>query len=240
MSFDLNLTTECNHEIFRELSVIDNDLRTVRMLKPLGAVATIKVYATDNLLPKSMYDVITDEEADYAGTRKIRFKNKWQSPSDYFEVSYFTIANFCPKCVGSSYLDDIQWDIRGRLATLRDERLLMQNVEKFVITQLNSNPFHTYIGTGLTGLIGQKVNNPDFLRSQILSEISTTMGKFQNLQSQHRMTGRAVTSGETLRSVESVIVTQDEQDPTVWRVEVTVIAQSGRSVEFTQYLKIRA
>jgi hypothetical protein len=240
MSFDINLTTTCNHEVFRELSVIDSDRRILRTDKPIASTSTLKVYATDNLIPESLYTFVDDPAQEIKRSKVVHFKDKWKSPTDYFEISYLTLVQYCAKCVGSGYLDDISYDVRGNLPILRDEYLLMQNVEKFMITRINSNPFHSFLGTSLEGLIGTRVVNSSFLVSQITAEISRALNKLKDLQSQYKQTGRPVTEGELLQSVESITVTQDEADPTVYRANVVVTAVSGKTVQFEQLLKIRA
>jgi hypothetical protein len=116
----------------------------------------------------------------------------------------------------------------------------MQNVEKFTITKITSNPFQSFIGTSLEALIGTKITNPQFLITQITSEIVRALRKLQDLQSQYRQTGRPVTDGELLQSIESVTVTQNATDPTVFEANVIVTAVSGKTVEFVQVLKIRS
>jgi hypothetical protein len=114
----------------------------------------------------------------------------------------------------------------------------MQNVEKFIVTVINSNPFHPFIGTGLVGLIGKRIANFNFLASQITSEINRTLQKLQDLQSQYQTAGRVVTDGELLASVDDIQAEQDIEDPSIVRVNVTVTAQSGKTVQFTQIIRI--
>ena len=236
MSFDLNLNTACNHEIFRELSLIDSTRHILRLDKPLAVTASLSVYATDNLIPASMYTIIDDPQ--HNGNKVISFKQKWKSPTDYFETTYYTIAQYCPKCVNTNYLDDITYDVRGDLIENRDETLLLQNAEKFTITNMGSNVFYTFIGTSLVSLIGSKVSNPSFMISQITSEISRAFQKFKDIQSQYQLTGRAMTPGETLKTVNNIQVTQDLNDPTIMRAQVDLEAVSGKTVTYVQYLKI--
>lgn len=239
MSFDLNLNTLCDHTIFRELASIEEDRRTIRFSSTLGAIGTVKLYATDNLIPNNLYEIVGDpEQVNINQDKIIRFKEKWKSLTDYFEITYATLANVCTKCTGSKYLDDLSYDVRGGLLKVRDEYLLMQNVEKFIVTTINSNPFHLYVGTGLVGLIGKRISSASFLQSQITAEISRALQKLQDLQSQYLNTGRAVTDGELLATVDSIQVNQDKIDPSIFRVSVTVTAQSGKTVQFTQILRI--
>ena len=240
MSFDLNLTTLCDHVIYKELNVLGDDLRTIKVQRPMAA-AKVALYATDNLVPETMYQIVEDfESVDNYLTRKIYLNKEWRALYDYFEVTYITLSNYCSKCNGSNYLDDISYDVKGDLLSIRDERLLMQNVEKFVITRINSNPFQTFIGTSIEGLIGTNVSNFDFLASQIKAEITRGLQKLQDLQNQYRAAKRTVTPGEMLQSVENVTVVQDSNDPTVLRADIAVTAESGKTVHFEQFIRLRS
>jgi hypothetical protein len=242
MSFDINLTATCDHQVCRELQVLGSDRRLIRTDFPIASAATVEVYATDNFIPSSYYLLIDDPSPspDSNQSKVIYFKDKWKALTDYFEISYLTLVGYCTKCVGSGYLDDISYNVRGDLPVLRDEYLLMQNVEKFVVTRLGSNPFQSFIGASLEDLIGTKVSNPSFLISQITSEITRSLKKLQDLQSQYKQTGRSVTKGELLQAIEGITVTQDANDPTIFEAKVVVSAVSGQTVEFVQVLKIRA
>lgn len=240
MSFDLSIGRVCNHKIYRELVLLEDDQRTLQLSKPLASGVDIQIFVTDNLIPKSLYSVIYDTDPQTnTRTRMISLSVKWKSPQDPFEISYLTTKEYCPKCIGLETLDDIGYDVRGELSVLRDEKLLLQNLEKWVITQLRSNIFHSFVGTGLISLIGQRVADSDFIASKVTQEITTALQKFQDLQGQYMLTGRPLTDGETLQSLDNVVVTIDENDPTVMRAEITVTARSGKSVEFTQFLRVR-
>ena len=240
MSFDLNLATVCDHRVFRELVLLNEDRRSLRMSKPLAAAANIEIYASDNLLPRSMYTIIYDPNTISVNQpRMVYLRSKWKSPYDFFEVSYVTIKTYCPKCIGLETIDDISFNSRGLLSEARDELLLMQNLEKWTITEIGSNPFHGYVGTSLITLIGQKISDGDFLATKITQEITSALQKFQDLQAQYRQSGRPITDGETLQSIENIEVRIDENDPTIMLADVTVIARSGKSLSYTQSLRIR-
>lgn len=168
--------------------------------------------------------------------RMVQFKYKWKG-DDYFEVVYNTLKGYCPKCTGLGNLDDISWDVRGQLAQAKNEKLLSQNLEKFTVTELGSNPFHLFVGTSLRSLIGQRVFDFDYLTSRITQEVHTTLAKLKDMQSQYVRTGRPMTTGEQLQSIRNVSVTRDTNDPTILRVSVDVTAMSGQPLNYIQYLK---
>ena len=238
MSFDFNLPTTCNHKVFRELSLLGDDRRTLRVSKPMAAVGNLELYASGDLVPRSSYGTVLDPNSLISEqTQMIRLNAKWKSIEDYFQVTYSTLKGFCPKCVGLGVLDDLSWNVRGELSTTRDEKLLSQNLEKFVVTELGSNPFHTFVGTSLSTLIGQRIYDFDFLANRITQEVNSALGKFKDLQQQYAQTGRPMTRGEQLAQIRGVKVSQDTEDPTIVRVDVRVTALSGMPLQYTQYLK---
>lgn len=240
MSFDLQLPTVCSHRVFREGVTLEDDFRSIRPSKPLAASININLYASENLIPKTMYSIIFDPDAiNVNQPRMIYLRNNWRSPSDYFELSYVTFRSTCPRCSGLEVLDDISYDSVGALKTVRDEKLLLQNVEKFTVTEIGSNYFHKFIGTSIVTFLGERVLDTDYLANKITQEINMTLNKFQNMQEQYQLTGRPVTDGEILETIENIEVTSDDDDPTILRAEVTIIARSGKRAQFAQYLRIR-
>ena len=237
MSFDIKLTTKCDHLIYREQTTIDSDQHTIRTAYPIASIGTVKVYVCGNLIPNTMYNVVND--FNDPTVRVIYLKNRWKSPTDYFEINYLTTINYCNKCLGSGYYDDLSYDTQGNLAVVKDEYLLMQNVEKFTITKITSNPFHQEIGSALESLIGQRVTNISFLISQITSQVTMSLKKLQDFQTQLIKTGREVSLGEQLQAVISVNVTQNPNDPTILNVTVNVVEASGKTVSFEQIIKVR-
>jgi hypothetical protein len=237
MSFDLNLNTVCNHRIYREVTELDTDLRSLRLSQPLAA-SNVEVFASNNPIPESYYKIIYDPQTlNIQQPRLIFLNKKWRALEDYFEVNYVTLTGFCPKCIGLSQLDDISYDVRGSLYCVRNEKLLLQNMEKFTVTEVKSNPFHLFVGTSLVSMLGQKIRDMSYISAKITQEINTTLNILKDLQSQYQYTGRPVTSGEILDQVLSVKVNFDKQDPTILRVDVDARAQSGQSVYYSQYLK---
>jgi hypothetical protein len=168
----------------------------------------------------------------------IYLKKKWKSVEDFWNISYVTISSYCPKCTGFNVINDISYDIRGNLLTIRNEPLLLQNLEKFTVTELQSNPFQTFIGTNLVKLIGQRISDPSYISSKVTQEISSTLQVLKDLQGQYATTGRAVTDGELLNTINNVKINFDEKDPTILRADITATAKSGRGVSFSQFLQV--
>ena len=238
MSYDLNITAVCDHRIYREPMTLEDDRRSLRFDKPLSS-SNIDLYASENLIPKTAYTIVYDPQTiTIQQPRMIFLRNRWKQIEDYFEVVYITFKNFCPKCAGMEVINDIQYDIRGQLRKIRNEDLLLQNLEKFTVTEIQSNAFHSFIGTSLTALLGQRITDPSYVSSKISQEVSTTLDVLKSLQDQYVSAGRDMTDGELFDNIENVRVRFDEEDPTIIRTDVTVLAKSGRNVDLTQYLQL--
>ena len=238
MSFDLNLIAVCDHWMYKEEVSLESDLKTIRLSRPLAA-ASVELMASDDIVPTADYIIVYDTSAeDPEFSRLIKFKKKWHSPEDYFQISYYTIKDWCPKCAGLDVINDISYNVRGGLLEVRNEKLLLQNLEKFVVTEAGSNPFHNYIGTSIISYLGEKVSDENFISTKITAEISTTLGALKSMQEQYVKTGRSVTDGELLDRVGNIIVNFDTKDPTILYAEVVCRAKSGKSVDYTQTLKI--
>lgn len=238
MSYDLNITTICDHRIYRELVTLESDRRSIRLSKPLSS-SNLDLYASENLVPKTSYTIIYDPQTTTINQpRMIYLDSRWKQVEDYFEVVYVTFKGFCPKCAGLEVIDDIKYDIRGHFSTVRNENLLLQNLEKFTVTEIQSNAFHTFIGTSLVNLLGQRITDTSFIASKVTQEISSTLEVLKSLQEQYVSIGREMTSGELFDTVQNIQVRFDEVDPTIIRTDVTVLAQSGKNVDFTQFLQL--
>lgn len=237
MSFDLYLATICNHRIYKESVTLDSDRVSLRLSKPLSS-SDLDLYASDNLVSKSEYSIIFDPKTIYVNQpRMISLKKRWKSTEDFFEVTYVTIKGFCPKCAGLDRIDDISYNVKGDFLIMRNENLLTQNLEKFIVTELNSDPFNEFIGTNLVKLLGQRVANAPMLTNKITQEISKSLQTFKSLQGQYKSSGRKVTDGELLDEIESIKVLFNKNDPSILKVDITATAKSGRGVAFTQYMK---
>jgi len=239
MTYDLKLATICDHRVFKEPVTLNSDRRTITTSKPLSSL-NIDMYASDDIVPKTAYFImeIPDQTLQSGLNKKIVFKNEWKAIEDYFEITYITIKNYCPKCIGLGQIDDINYGNTGDLLVNRNENLLLQNVEKFTITELRSNPFQLFVGTGLVNLIGQRVYNQPYIVSRVTQEISNTLQVFKGLQNQYMSTGRTMSQGETLDVVENVKVSFDTNDSSILRANIAVRAKSGQTVNFTQFLQI--
>jgi hypothetical protein len=239
MSFDLNLNTVCDHRIDKELVTLDTDLRSIRASKPIAS-SNVDVFASTDQLAKSLYNLVYDSKQNIPinQNRKVYLTFKWRSLEDFFELSYNTISSYCPKCVGFNQINDISYNVEGDFLILRNEPLLLQNLEKFTVTELQSNPFQLFVGTNLVKLLGQRITDTSYIATKITQEINTTLQTFKSLQTNLTYAKRTVTQGELLDKVTTIKVNFSKADPSILTAYIEAQAKSGKDVSFTQFLKV--
>jgi len=239
MSIDFKIQNKCDHKINWDTGVLSLDAKRIDVTYPIASKASVALKVNFMLVDKSEYSVQedpTDLTLQKMSYLSLRQRIKLFNP--IIEVSYTTFTNSCPKCEGARYLDDFVYTSGGDILTTKDEFLLIQNVEKYIVTRLGSNKYQTWMGTGLQDMIGMKILDGQLLTTKITEEINTTIDKFKDMQKQLVATGRPVSSGELFGQLLSVDVQQDQTDPTTIQVLVSFTAQSGKRLEFTQLLEL--
>ena len=229
MSFDLNLNTVCNHRIDREAVVLGADRRSITTAQPIAS-SNVVVYASSSPLSTALYSLVSNTALNIpiTQTRKVYLASKWRSVEDFFELSYNTINDYCPKCVGLNNINDVSYTVEGDFYTLRNEPLLLQNLEKFTVTELQSNPLQLFIGTNLVKLLGQRVTDTSYVSTKITQEINTTLQTLKSLQGNLTYTNRATTNGELLDKVISIKVNFDTTDHSILRALVVAKLSPGK------------
>lgn len=163
---------------------------------------------------------------------QIRFREPLTSFNNYFEVTYTTSREVCPRCHGLGIEYDFRPDITGDPDIVENEELLLQMVEKIILTILGSDPFAPWYGTDLISLVGTKAT--DFIRREMRRQIVSALSVLQNIQAQQQRV-QEVTSGEFLASVDQVNVVQAfDVSPSLFLVEVRFSTRSGSQRTISQ------
>lgn len=226
MSLDLKIDQVCPHLVYEELLHAESDRRTVRPKRPVSSGAIDVRMNGYPLLPtnkKFGFRLVRDP---LANDRVIRFDRKLRSVDDFFEVSYFTSRSNCRRCGGLGLENDIRYNGKGVVVTVADAEKLLQDVRKMIFTVRGSNLFHPWYGAGLQEYIGRKAGNIDIIKGMIHSDIITSLDRMKSIQKQQAFV-QPVTDGEALVGVTGITVEQDDADPTILRVGVTVINRAG-------------
>jgi hypothetical protein len=175
---------------------------------------------------------------DTRPARFIVFDEPLQSASDFVEISYGTLQQECRRCGGIGLENDWRYDSHGKVIEIRDESLLIQELQKDFYAIRGSNPFHTWYGTGLIEAIGKKLTAGGFAQNLIVSDIYQAFSRWQSIKRQQEDNGQFVSDKEYPFRLLSVNLQQSSQDPTVIFVTVTVQNRSNDPIQLTRGLKL--
>lgn len=176
---------------------------------------------------------------DTRPARLVVFDEPLRSGSDFVEISYVTLREECRRCGGTGVENDWRYDINGELVELRDEGLLIQELQKDFYTIRGSNAFHTWYGTNLIDAIGKKLSAGGFAQNLIVSDIYQAFNRWQSVKRQQEDDiGQFVSDREFPFRLLSVNLEQSSQDPTVLFVSVTVQNRSNDPIQLTRGLKL--
>jgi len=236
---DLRIQNKCNHRISIETVSIDSDGLTLRPLVPIQSMGSLSVRRFGVKLNKTEYYLESEDNLVVGSTyRVIKLFNRDKYTDPVYDVSYATTLKYCPKCVGTEYTDDIYTKRDGEFKTVTDEFMLAQQAEKHVVTDVESNKYHLWIGSGLRSLINTKVTDLDFITSEVKKDIRSALNKMKEAQLKHEQANPLVDSSEVMGNIKSIEVLQDAADPSIVEAFVTYTAASGKTLEYSQVLEL--
>jgi hypothetical protein len=156
-------------------------------------------------------------------TRLIVFDETLKSFDPIVEVNYTTIRQECRRCAGTGVENDWRYGRNGSVAEVRDEALLIQEVQKMVYTILGSNPFHAWYGTTIIEQVGTKITTTGLLQNMISSDLQTAFRRWQGIKKQQEENvGQPVSDAEYPYRLLSIDVQQSRRDPTVIFVSMEI------------------
>ena len=238
MSIDIKIQNLCDHYIEWERVTLLNDKRSILPNYPIGAQSSLVLRINNVVVSPSKYDVyLNPEEMVMSPKSTILLKVPDTRYYPIVELKYTTLVTYCPKCAGSRYVDDLIYGPNKDVVTTKDEFLLIQTLEKLIVTELDSNKYYGWIGTSIHKLIGQKIVDLDYLKIKIVEDVKKAVNDLKMIQDQYLSTGRLVSGGETFGSLLGVDVKQ-MSDPTMIEVVVRFTAQSGRSLQLQQLVEL--
>jgi len=172
-------------------------------------------------------------------TRLIVFDEPLRSGSCHVEIGYSTIRQECRRCGGTGVENDFRYSNDGEPVVIRDEALLLQELQKDFYTIRGTNPFHTWYGTALLETIGKKLTAGGFVQNLIVSDIYQAFNRWQSIKrQQEERVGQFVSDAEFPFRLLSVDLQQSTQDPTVVFVSITVQNRSNTPIQLERGLRI--
>jgi len=150
MSIDIKIQNRCDHYINWERIKLESDLKTINVRHPVAAVSSVVLRINNQVIPEDQYDVLSRPEfLIETPPFYLYMKKKVRVYQPIVEVKYTTMSTYCPKCVGMKVIDDLIYKPNGDMQTIEKEFLLIQQVEKYIVTKVTSNIFHSWVGTSL-------------------------------------------------------------------------------------------
>lgn len=238
MSYDIKLQTYCDHRIQWYKVLLEDDRKTIYLPYPIGAVSSLKIRINGEEQSNNLYTIKSARQnLSLIVYSYVVFLNKIKQFEPLIEVNYVTIVDNCPKCIGVKIIDDFYIDGEGDYEVVSKEILLLQQVEKIIVSKQTTNIFHTWYGTNLHSFIGIKQSNKELLRTRIREQISTAIEKLKTIQNQMEASGRKFDSSELFGKLLSIDV-EDTEDPSILLVTVKFTSKSNYSIEYSQYLSL--
>ncbi len=172
-------------------------------------------------------------------TRLIFFDDPLPGFEDFVEVNYVTMREECRRCGGLGVENDWRYGPDGKPIVLRNEDLLLQELNKILMTVRGSNPFFPGYGSSLLERIGQKGSPGAIIQSAISADIQQAFARWQSVKrKQEQEVGQFVSDEEYPFRLLGVGVEQSSRDPTVLFVNVTVQNRSLRQIQLTRGMRI--
>lgn len=231
---DIKIQNLCDHVVNWEQGALQSDRVSILFQKPIASTASLTLRINNVEIPSSQYSVEVNYDV-VASDRPfiVKLKTRTRLFQPLIEAQYTTIPTFCRKCLGLRYVDDFEYVSRRDLTTIEDEALLLQNVEKYIVTKIQSNPFHSWMGTNLHTLVGSKIVDTDLLIARMTEQVNSAIDKLKTVQRQLQSSGREVTAGELFGELLDLTVEQ-MPDPSAFNIVVKFTAQSGKVLTFEQ------
>lgn len=172
-------------------------------------------------------------------TRYIVFDEPLRGFQDFVEIAYATVRQECRRCGGIGVENDWVYNINGDVIEVRDETLLIQEVQKVVYTIQGSNPFHSWYGTNLLNSIAKKQTGSGLLQNLISADIREAFRRWQAIKrQQEEAVGQYVSDEEYPFRILETRLTPSDSDPTVIYVKVTVQNRSARPIQIERGVSV--
>lgn len=238
MSIDIKIQNKCDDVINWERRNLNSDRRTIDLSYPVASASSVSLRINNVIISPTAYLIYTDRNSlTLIPQAHIKLKEICRLYSPLVEIKYVTIGTYCPKCAGFKYVDDYKYGPDKDVVTVSDELLLIQTFEKHIVTHLNSNVYHKWVGTRLNELVKSKITDISFITSRIKDDIVKASNDLKKVQAQYQRSNRPVTKGELFGQLLDVGVRRDEQEPTTIHALVKFTAQSGKTLEYEQLLE---
>ena len=144
-----------------------------------------------------------------------------------FKVSYTVLPQRCLRCGGTWVENDYRYGLDGKSILIENENLLYQSCLKILLTNMGSNPYHTWYGSRIMSRIGTKAVSG--VSMMISEDVRNALSRMQSLQVEQGKYQK-IPLKEQLYAILNVQVSPHQQDPTTFLIDVVVQNASGEPV----------
>lgn len=240
MSYDIKLQNYCDHKILWAQAQLESDRKTVYFPYPMASAASLLVRVNGVEMPANSYTIRTKRQPlSLVVISNIEFYSKIKHYNPIIELFFVTFPENCPKCLNVKTTDDLYVNGSGDYEMISKELLLLQRVEKVIVTKISSNPFHFWYGTDLHSLIGTKIFDRTLMETRVREQIANAIEKLKTTQERMVSSNRQFDPGELFGKLLKIDI-EDTEDPTMILVTVSFTSQSGTPMEYSQYLSTNA
>ena len=171
--------------------------------------------------------------------RLVVFDEPLRGFQSHVELNYITVRQECRRCGGLGVENDWRYNIEGNVVEVRDEALLIQEVQKIVYTVQGSNPFHNWYGTTILNMVGRKISNRGLIQNFIVSDIREAFRRWQSVKrQQEENVGQEVSDAEYPFNLLRVTLKPDVSDPTVVYVTAVVQNRSTQPIQIVRGVRL--
>jgi len=188
-------------------------------------------------LPSSSFDTFTFEVSPRISRGPVLIRVtpyrepqlKWPCTHYLPNRGQFTL-NTCPRCLGTGFYYDLQFDAGGLVPQVWDETKLAQELEKITITDFN--PFHPEYGANLKKRVGQVPIDDlkPIIKTDLLNSIFNLM-KYQKREANKGVGDGYFSPRELIDEVLKIEI--NNLSPTELNFSVYVLTVEGKELEIT-------
>lgn len=172
-------------------------------------------------------------------TRLVVFDQSLKGFSDYVELNYATLQQECRRCGGTGVESDWVYGTTGEVIQVRDEALLIQEIQKLMYTVKETNSFHAWYGTSIMESIGRKMTTNGIIQNQLVGDIYQAFGRWQSIKKQQEENvGQAVSDREFPFRLMAVNLQGSQRDPTVLFINITVQNRSSQPIQIERGIRL--
>lgn len=236
MSFDFSIkAAQCDHLQTLERYVVspyDNKSLLYAtslsqfMRAPLSGASLMKIYigGTQVLSNDATYGwIVVPDKTSLSldeTLSKIMFRRSMRLSIPLIEVTYRTYKDYCLKCNGTGFVNDLKVQSSGSLLHIWGQNKLVQRSLKWVLT--STDGFYPQLVCHIKDYIGKKFGTV-ITDADISQEILNALTNMKTIQ-QAQMSVQSLDDGEIIVDVSSVTAVTDPNNPTLVRVSCGVIS----------------